>query len=196
MNGEHATECLAAPAAGEPAWVDAVLHFWFDELSDTHWFRKDPGLDATIRERFLDLHERVLVRDGADAITPRAALATVIVLDQFPRNMFRDDPRAYAADALARRIAKAAIASAFDDELSLPQRLFLYLPLEHSEAIDDQRLAVRLIEALGDAEWTRYALAHQAAIERFGRFPHRNAILGRVSTPAEIAFLEEPMGSF
>ena len=196
MNAKRTHDRLTEPAAAEPAWIDEVLRFWFDELSETHWFRKEPDLDATIREHFLDLHERVLAQGGTDATTPRAAIAAVIVLDQFPRNMFRDDPRAYAADPVARRIAKAAIAAGFDRELSVPQRMFLYLPLEHSEALADQALAVRLISALGDAEWTRYALAHKVAIERFGRFPHRNAILGRASTPAEIAFLEQPMGSF
>ena len=189
-------DSLDGPSIAEPAWVGDVLRFWFDELSEAHWFDKDLELDARIRDRFLDLHEHVLARDSADALTPRVAIATVIVLDQFSRNMFRDDPRAYAADPLARRITKAAIASGFDNALPTPQRMFLYLPLEHSEAIEDQRLAVRLMGSLGNAEWTRYALAHQAIIERFGRFPHRNAVLGRVSTADEIAFLEGPMASF
>ena len=191
MNDGH-----AGPAIAEPAWVGDVLRFWFDELSEPHWFGKDPDLDARIRDRFLDLHEYLLAEAGADAITPRTALAAVIVLDQFPRNMFRGDARAYATDPIACRIAKAAIASGFDAGLSTSQRMFLYLPLEHSEAIDDQLLAVRLIESLGDAEWTRYAMAHKTIIERFGRFPHRNPILGRPSTPAEVELLKDPMGSF
>ncbi|GAA0708534.1 DUF924 family protein [Dokdonella soli] len=191
MNDGH-----AGPAIAEPAWVGDVLRFWFDELSETHWFAKDPDLDAWIRDRFLDLHECLLAQTGADASTPRAALAAVIVLDQFSRNMFRGDPRAYATDPIACRIAKAAIASGFDARLSTPQRMFLYLPLEHSEAIGDQELALRLIETLGNAEWTRYAIAHKTIIERFGRFPHRNAILGRPSTLAEVALLKDPMGSF
>lgn len=191
MNDSHAGAAIA-----EPAWVNDVLHFWFEELPETPWFRKDAGLDARIRERFLDLHEWLPAQAGAVAVTPRAALAAVIVLDQFPRNMFRGDARAYATDPIARQIARAALASGFDTRLSVPQRMFPYLPFERSEAIGDQQLAVRLIDSLGHAEWTRYAIAHQATIERFGRFPHRNAILGRPSTAAEDALLKDPMGAF
>lgn len=106
--GEHVND---GHAIADLAWVDDVLRFWLDELSETQWFDNYPGLDARIRSRFLGLHQRMLIQAGADAITPRAALATVIVLDRFPRNMFRGDPRAYAADPIARDIAKAAIAS-------------------------------------------------------------------------------------
>lgn len=184
------------PGTVEPAWVDDVLRFWFDELSEAHWFRKDGDLDARIRDRFLGLHERLAAQAGLVAATPRAALATVIVLDQFSRNMFRGDARAYAADPVARQMARAAIASGFDTGLTTDERLFLYLPLQHSEDAGDQRLAVDLVRSLGNEDWTRYAMAHKSIIERFGRFPHRNAILDRPSTPAEIALLKDPMGSF
>ena len=191
MNEDH-----ARPVTTEPPWVGDVLRFWFDELSPTQWFTKDADLDGQIRERFLGLYERLLAGTEAHPASARGALAAVIVLDQFPRNIFRGDPRAFATDPIARRIAKTAIASNFDAALSTAQRLFLYLPLEHSEDLDDQMLAVRLIESLGDAEWTKYAIAHKDIIERFGRFPHRNAILGRPSTPAEVELLNDPMGSF
>jgi uncharacterized protein (DUF924 family) len=180
----------------EPAWVGAVLDFWFDELSEQRWFAKDAALDARILRRFLGLHEGLLAQEDPRLGTPRTALAAVIVLDQFPRNMFRGDPRAYAADPMARRIARAAIASGFDTHLPASQRMFLYLPLQHSEDAQDQRLACALIEPLGNAEWMRYAVAHKAIIDRFGRFPHRNAVLGRRSTPEELELLKEPMGSF
>ena len=106
------------------------------------------------------------------------------------------DKRAFAADALARDIARSAIDAGFDRELTPAQRLFLYLPFEHSESVDDQALAVQLIEPLGNEGWTLYARAHQSLIERFGRFPHRNAILGRASTPDEEEALQGPMGAF
>lgn len=189
MVGEAATRAA-------DAWCDEVLHFWFDELSVGQWWRKDDALDARIRKRFLAVYEELASRPAAFAAEPRGALATVIVLDQFPRNMFRGDPRAYATDALARAVAKMAIAAGQDRALPSDQRLFLYMPLQHSEDAGDQRLGVELVSALGDEEWTHYALAHQRIIERFGRFPHRNAILGRASSAEETASLSEPMGGF
>ena len=123
-------------------------------------------------------------------------LAAVIVLDQFSRNLFRGDPRALAADPIARRLARAAIERGLNRAMDKYHRLFLYLPFEHSESQEDQAFAVELVEALGNEEWTRFSLAHKTIIDRFGRFPHRNAILGRVSTADELALLTEPMGSF
>jgi uncharacterized protein (DUF924 family) len=184
------------PGEGEPAWVCEVLRFWFEELSDAQWWRKDASLDARIRERFLGLHACILAQGDPQLRTPRAMLATVIVLDQLPRNMFRGDARAYATDPLARRIAKQAIAADMDAAMTKDERLFLYMPLQHSENADDQQLGFELIAALGDDRSIRFALAHKRIIDRFGRFPHRNAALGRVSTPEEIASLREPMGSF
>ena len=177
-------------------WTADVLGFWFDELRESRWFARDEALDAVIRRRFLPVYEQVLARGPESFSTPQQALAAVLVLDQFPRNMFRGTPRAFAADPLARDIARSAIGAGFDSALTPPQRLFLYLPFEHSENAADQVLAVRLIEPLGNAGWTRYAVAHQTLIERFGRFPHRNAILGRVSTPEEEEALKGPMGAF
>ena len=177
-------------------WVDVVLGFWFDDSAERDWFGKDPPFDASIRDRFLPLYLRLQSQVDAVVDSPRAALAAVIVLDQFPRNMFRNDPRAYATDPLALRIARTAIAAGFDDALPKRERLFLYLPLEHSENLDDQALACDLTAATGDDRWTRYALAHKSIIERFGRFPHRNAVLGRASTAEELALLQEPIGRF
>ena len=177
-------------------WATEVLGFWFDELGESRWFAKDESLDAVIRSRFLPVYEQVLTMSPSEIATPQRALAAVLVLDQFPRNMFRGTPRAFAADATAREVARRAVDAGFDAALTPAQRLFLYLPFEHSEDTADQALAVRLIEPLGNESWTIYARAHQSLIERFGRFPHRNAILGRASTPEEEAALKGPMGAF
>jgi len=175
-----------------PNWVTEVLHFWFDELGEARWFAKSEHTDALIRERFLSLHERLVADQGIDCSTSDQLLAAVIVLDQFSRNLFRDTPRAYAADPIARRLARSAIAQAFDDAMTPRERSFLYLPFEHSEDRADQALAVELITQLGNAEWTRYALKHKAIIDRFGRFPHRNAILNRHSSADEVEILQRP----
>jgi uncharacterized protein (DUF924 family) len=180
----------------EAAWVGDVLEFWFVELSIAQWFTQDDALDARIRTRFLALHQRLLAQEGPRTTSAYSLLAAVIVLDQFSRNLFRNDPRAYAADAIARRLSRCAIELGFDATMTTHERLFLYMPFEHSEDAADQALAVDLVSTLGDAELTRYALAHRDIIERFGRFPHRNAVLGRASTPEELAFLQQPMSSF
>jgi uncharacterized protein (DUF924 family) len=186
------------------AGPDEVLAFWFGDVAgddfasrNTIWFRKNEAFDAAVRDRFASLHaEAAAGHLSAWEDEPRSALALVIVLDQFSRNMFRDDPRAYASDALARGIAVAAIDAGWDADMAREARLFLYMPLEHSESLSDQHRAVALIGALGDPEWTHFAEAHRRVIARFGRFPHRNAILGRVSSDEEDASLREPMGRF
>jgi uncharacterized protein (DUF924 family) len=177
-------------------WVDEVLHFWFSELHEADWYTHDAGLDERIRRRFLTLHKRLVANQCTDINQPRPLLAAVIVLDQFSRNMFRGSARAYAADPIARRLARQAIASRYDLDMSGQQRCFLYLPFEHSEDRADQALAVELIAQLGVESWKKYAIAHQLLIDRFGRFPHRNAILGRESTAEEIIAINEPGGSF
>jgi uncharacterized protein (DUF924 family) len=186
MSGRQSTE-----GTREPAWVADVLRFWFVELSEADWFAVCAELDARIRARFLALHTRLAADAGLVGVTPRALLAGVLVLDQFSRNMFRGTPQAFATDPSARALARTAIARGFDVGLAKRERAFLYLPFEHSESRDDQALAVELISALGDEEWTRHAREHQALIDRFGRFPHRNAILGRVSSAEELAALAE-----
>lgn len=177
---------MSAPAAGGE-WVDAVLHFWFAELAPAAWFRRSAATDATIRARFQPLHE-TLCRDVPACASPRQCLAAVIVLDQFSRNLFRGDARAYAADADALRLARAAIAAGFDVALDTAQREFLYMPFMHAEDRAAQDEGVALFERLGTRN-ARYARHHRALIERFGRFPHRNAALGRKSTSAEAEYL-------
>lgn len=181
----------------DPAWVSDVLQFWFEELGRKAWFVKDEAIDAACRERFAPLIDEINAQPVGDSVTsPEHALASVIVLDQFTRNVYRGMPRAFAYDELARGIARLAIAVGLDQRIPAEQRIFLYLPFEHSEALADQYRSVELISALGDEEFTRYAGAHRDVIERFGRFPHRNAILDRPSTPEEAAFLAQPGSSF
>lgn len=180
----------------EPSWVGEVLRFWFEELTESNWFQKSEDLDALIRNRFLALREQLAADDGPGAATPRAILATVIVLDQFSRNLFRGDPRAFAADTVARRISRFAIEKGFDSAMTRHERMFLYLPFEHSEDAGDQMLALELIGRLGSEDLTRYSLAHKEIIDRFGRFPHRNDALGRHSTAEELEFLRDPKSSF
>ena len=183
-------------AEREPGWVGEVIRFWFEELNKDQWFAQNDSLDSQIRDRFLALHERLVASDAAGVSTPRSLLAAVIVLDQFSRNMFRGAPRAYAADSIARRLSRKALENGFDAGMTVEERNFLYLPFQHSEDREDQALSLRLFESLGHEEWTHYAKAHKNIIDRFGRFPHRNAALGRTSTADEIALLSEHMGSF
>jgi uncharacterized protein (DUF924 family) len=176
----------------EPAWVTEVLHFWFEELGEANWFAKSEKTDAQIRDRFGPLHQRLVADEGCIAATPRALLAAVIVLDQFTRTLFRGTPGAFAADPVARRLSRCAISQGCDTALPERERLFLYMPFEHSEERADQALAVELIASVGNAEWTRFAIAHKEIIDRFGRFPHRNAILNRNSSADELALLQQP----
>jgi uncharacterized protein (DUF924 family) len=176
-----------------------VLRFWFGgdaEYGAEHksWFEKDAAFDAEVRRRFLALHEELAQgRNWLDA--PRDCLARIIVLDQFPRNMFRGTPRAFATDGLALAAARHALASGYDRDWLRVEKIFAYLPFEHSESLADQEHACKLMRPLGDEQYD-YALRHKAIIERFGRFPHRNAILGRTSSPEEIEFLEQPGSGF
>ncbi len=184
-------------AAASEEWIGDVLGFWLEEVGPKAWFGKDAIFDQKIRDRFLILYEVLARWPAQDALaSAERALATVIVLDQFPRNLFRGSASAFATDALAREVAAGAIAKGYDRELPEGARLFLYLPFEHSEDKDDQVRAVALISGLNDPELVGYALRHQAVIDRFGRFPHRNAALGRASTAEEQAFLAEPGSSF
>jgi uncharacterized protein (DUF924 family) len=178
-------------------WVDDVLRFWFEETRPKQWFEKDAGFDAEVRLRFLALHETLAARPASSLLADaRTALAAVIVFDQMPRNMFRGTPRAFATDARALELADAAIAQGFDDGLTKDERIFLYLPFEHAESREAQARSVTLTGGLGDPELTKWAEAHKVIIDRFGRFPHRNAVMGRPSTPEEIEFLQQPGSSF
>jgi uncharacterized protein (DUF924 family) len=168
-----------------------VLAFW-REAGRERWFAADAAFDAAIRERFLGLHEAAsqgLLAAWED--TADGALALLIVLDQFPRNMFRGTARAFASDMQARAVAARALARGFDLRFANPERRFFYLPYMHSEDMDDQQRCLSLCAAAGDREGVDYAVIHADIIRRFGRFPHRNAALGRPTTPEEAAFLAD-----
>jgi uncharacterized protein (DUF924 family) len=167
-----------------------VLTFWRGAGPD-RWFTKDEAFDNNIRARFLETYEAAAAGKlpGWER-TPEDALALVIVLDQFPRNMFRGDARTYAADPLARAVAERSIARGFDRQVPPPEWQFFYLPFEHSETLADQDRCCTLFAATGDAELLKWAQLHADIIRRFGRFPHRNAVLHRVTTPEEQAFLD------
>jgi uncharacterized protein (DUF924 family) len=176
--------------------VGEVIHFWFKELAQADWFSKSDEIDSIIRDRFLTLHGRLVEQDGVGVREPRRILAAVIILDQFSRNLFRDSARAFSADGIARRLSRIAVEHSFDIAMRLEERYFLYLPFEHSEDRQDQVLALSLITPLGNEDWTRYSLAHKVIIDRFSRFPHRNAVLDRLSTADELAFLDEHPSTF
>jgi uncharacterized protein (DUF924 family) len=168
-------------------WRSDVLRFWFG-LDPKQWWKTNPELDHRIREQFLKLwtEKRQLPVDSF-LNDPLTALAGVILFDQFPRNMLRDHADAYSTDHLALAIAKGAVDARLDERLQPQERKFLYKPFQHSENLDDQNRALLLFTELGDDEQIKYAKHHRGIIERFGRFPHRNAILGRASRPDEIA---------
>ena len=193
-------------AASAGADAAAVLEFWFGpegpRAARDVWFRKDPAFDARIRERFGDLVEAALAGrlDHWEDAGPESALALVIVLDQFTRNLFRDTPRMFAGDDRALAIARRLVDSGADRRLTPVQRWFAYMPFEHAESLAEQERAVALFDELraypasaGAYDW---AVRHRDVIRRFGRFPHRNEILGRESTADEIAFLATPGSRF
>jgi uncharacterized protein (DUF924 family) len=168
-----------------------VLAFWRAAGPDK-WFTKDAAFDAEVARRFLGLWQSAVAGKLARwEETPDGALALVILLDQFPRNMFRGDGRTYQADALARAAADRAIAKGFDRQTTHDERQFFYLPFMHSEDLADQERCVDLARAYGDDVFTKYADQHADIVRRFGRFPHRNAVLGRVTSGEEQAFLDE-----
>ncbi len=174
--------------------MDDVLTFWFAD--EARWWKKDPAFDAEITRRFGALHAAIERGEHEAWLgTARGALAYVIVLDQFSRNMFRGDPRAFASDARARAAAKTALEKGFDQELTKHERSFLYMPLMHSEELVDQDQCVELFRSENPGQLD-YAVRHRDIVARFGRFPHRNAILGRASTPEETEFLKQPGSSF
>jgi uncharacterized protein (DUF924 family) len=173
----------------------AVLRFWFEE-HPKDWFVKSTAFDAEIRTRFSAVQEAAAAGRLAHwAEAPRSCLALVIVLDQFPRNMFRGEARAFATDAPARGTARIILERGWNMAMSQSEQLFAYLPFEHSESLVDQDLACELMKVF-DPEQLRYAERHRDIVRRFGRFPHRNAILGRQSTPAELEFLKQPGSGF
>jgi uncharacterized protein (DUF924 family) len=179
--------------------IGRVLDFWFGPGDDDRWFKRDEALDRAVRETLADDHERAAAgaydswRESA-----RGCLALVLLLDQVPRNLFRDDPRAFATDARALAVARHAIEQGFDRQIAAQsQRMFLYLPLEHSERLADQENCCRLMASLDENKgWAEWAMMHREVIARFGRFPHRNAVLGRDTSEAEQEFLTQPNSAF
>ena len=181
------------PSAALPtAWVDEVVSFWFGTLTPKAWWTADPAIDAEIARRFGDLRS-ALANAPPDPATldARGHLAAVLVLDQFPRNLFRGAAQAFATDAAARAVCLAAVDRALDAALPVCQRHFVYMPLMHAEDPALQRRSLALFERLGEPDALRSARAHHDTIVRFGRFPYRNVALGRTSTPGEQAFLAE-----
>jgi uncharacterized protein (DUF924 family) len=178
------------PTTTLPADATAMLDFW-REAGPARWFRKDADFDARLRERFQDLHFAAARRElDAWVDAPESALALVLLLDQFPRNAFRGSGHMYATDPLARLHARRAIAMGHDQATPTELRLFFYLPFAHSEDLHDQDLSLERHLTLGP-DGAKHAIGHREIVLRFGRFPHRNAILGRESTPEELAFIRE-----
>ncbi|CCQ75035.1 DUF924 family protein [Magnetospira sp. QH-2] len=183
----------------DKARIDDLVDFWIGDgtVNQAWWFIKSDETDETLRTRFGDLAERAAKGDlDPWSETPRGALALILLLDQLPRNLHRGDPKAFAQDSHARAVARRALAMGHDRPFGKYGRLFFYLPFEHSEILADQDDCLRLVEDLRDPDLYQYAVAHRDIIARFGRFPHRNAVLGRPSTPEELAFLDQPGSSF
>ncbi len=177
--------------------IEEVLSFWFEENGPKQWWTRDPRFDAEIRSRFGALHGRAVLgelygwRD-----TPEGRLAEIIVLDQFSRNLYRDDARAFAADGMALALAQEAVRVGADQAVPPVRRQFFYMPYQHSESRQIHEDAMALFERLEEPEGLDYERRHKTIIDRFGRYPHRNEVLGRASTDEEIAFLREPGSSF
>lgn len=167
-------------------WAAALLHFWFNEVGEEGWWSHDPALDRQCAARFKVLWEEKRHLPATDFLE-RAddALAAVLLFDQLPRNMFRGSAWAFASDLLARDVARGAVALGYDIQIGGAGRLFFYMPFQHSEELEDQDLSLSLFEGAGDAESLAFARKHHATIARFGRFPHRNAVLGRETRPEE-----------
>lgn len=177
--------------------ISNVLNFWFDELEPSQHWVKDAHLDQDIQHRFGELHQQALRGELSSwRDTAEGRLAEIIVLDQFSRNIYRDEPQSFAADQMAIELCHEAIRISADIELSVEQRQFLYMPLMHSENLDDHHLAVKLFDQPGMEKNLDFELRHMRIIERFGRYPHRNEMLGRDSTPEEKEFLTTPGSSF
>lgn len=170
--------------------AEDVLKFWFAEHGKDDWFGGKPEFDARLAERFAGTHEAVSRGEAWRwRVTPEGRLAEVIVLDQFSRQLYRGKPRAFAQDGMALVLAQEAVAGGHDMKLEPQQRMFLYMPFMHSESLLVHEEAVRLFTSLGNAETLDFELAHKACLERFGRYPRRNAVLGRQSTPEELDYI-------
>ena len=177
--------------------IEQVLSFWFERHGPDDWWAKKPAFDEAIRSEFGALHASAAKGELYDwREGPEGRLAEIIVLDQFSRNLYREDARAFACDGMALALAQEAVRIGADQAVPLERRKFFYMPYEHSESRRIHEIAVRLFESLDDPETLKYELQHKAIIDRFGHYPHRNKVLGRASTAEEIAFLETPNSSF
>lgn len=175
----------------------SLLKFWFQELTPEQWWKKDPTLDEHIRKNYRSLHHQATQGELWEwRKTAEGRLAEVLILDQFSRHIYRDQPQAFVMDSMALALAQEAISLKLDLELSPIKRSFLYLPLMHSESRKIHEIAVKLYTALGLKNNLEFELKHKKIIDRFGRYPHRNAILGRSSTEEELAFLQEEDSRF
>lgn len=174
-----------------------IIDFWFEEIDRSQWFKKDVEFDNLINSRFLDIHNKATKcelfswRDSSLGM-----LAEILVLDQFSRNMYRDTPKAFAYDSLALTLAQAVISGGHDLKLSPEQRVFVYMPFMHSESLIIHKEALKLFAKLGIESSLEFEYKHKVIIERFGRYPHRNSLLGRTSTEEEIEFLTQSGSSF
>jgi uncharacterized protein (DUF924 family) len=174
-----------------------VLQFWFHDIAPANWWKVDAEFDRLILERFSALHTRAMCSELFDwRAEPRGRLAEIIVLDQFSRNMYRGTKLAFAADAMALALAQEAVAAKADLALSPEERVFLYMPYMHSESKAIHEIAEQLFKEHGPKSNYEFELRHKAIIDQFGRYPHRNAILGRLSTKEELLFLSKPGSSF
>ena len=174
-----------------------VIDFWFSQRVKPLWFKKSSEFDREVKQRFLDAYQLAKTGSLNDwRSEPHGALALIILLDQFPRNMFRGTSQAFATDGQAVELTKYAVANNYQQDLSTEQQAFLYMPLMHSENQADQARCVELFTKLGKEDNLKFAIKHQKIVARFGRFPHRNQILGRESTPEEREFLTQPGSSF
>lgn len=174
-----------------------VLSFWFNETKPESWFKKDPHFDEQVKSLFLGTYNEAMAGNTSPwRKTAQGRLAEVIVLDQFSRNIFRDTPQAFAGDDLALNLAREAVRLGEDQMLSPIEKSFLYMPYMHSESKKIHQEALRLFGQKGLEESLQYEIRHKNIIDRFGRYPHRNKILGRKSTPEEIEFLKQPDSSF
>jgi uncharacterized protein (DUF924 family) len=174
-----------------------VLDFWFEEITPAQWWKKDPEFDQLIQARFSDIHHQANQGElHSWRATPQGRLAEIIVLDQFSRNIYRDTPKAFASDSLALILAQEAITAKADQALDQHMLSFLYMPFMHSESLEIHKVATSLFKTANLIDNYNFEIKHQVIIEKFGRYPHRNAILGRESTTQEIEFLKQPGSSF
>lgn len=176
---------------------NSVLNFWFIELTPKDWFSPSEEIDNVLREKFSDLHERALRCELFDyRSTAEGRLAEILILDQFSRNIYRNSPRAFAADPLALALAQVAVNAGADKQLSIGQRSFIYMPFMHSESLLIHEEAIKLFSQSGLEGGLDFEKRHKKILEKYGRYPHRNQILGRASTPEEIEFLKQPGSGF